>query len=184
MRILTISSTRNKVILARDAQKAAGRLLASGKCFNYNLTVLQQVQHQAAFLMGPVLGGALVLSPSKSLPKTFPLSIPGWWQSRTWPLASCLLSASHVTQLLMSRVEVLLVVLAYLYNQRTEICRSGGVPLHIFLPWLDAELNGNKKISQGFVPEPDVTWGNEHWYDQDQTHKTQIMNSWNRVISC
>ena len=72
---------------------------------------------------------------------------------------------------------MLLVVLAYLYNQRTEICCSGGIPLHILLPWLDAEQHGDKKVSQGFVLEPDITWGNEHRYGQDETHKTQIMNS-------
>lgn len=77
MRILTISRTRNKVMLTRDAQKAAERLLESGKCFNYILTFLLQVQHQAAFLMGPFVG-ALVLAPSKPRPKTFPLSISGW----------------------------------------------------------------------------------------------------------
>lgn len=43
MRVLTISRTRNKVMLARDAQKADGRLLESGKCFNYNLTFLLQI---------------------------------------------------------------------------------------------------------------------------------------------
>lgn len=77
MRILTISRTRNKVILARDAQKAAARLLESGKSFNYNLTFLLQVQHQAVFLMGPLVS-ASVLPPSKPCPKTFLLSIPGW----------------------------------------------------------------------------------------------------------
>lgn len=171
MRILTISRTRNKVILARDAQKAAGRLLESGKYFNYNLTFLLQVRHQAVFLMGPLVS-ASVLHPSKPRPKTLLLSIPGWWQSRTWTMASCLLAASHGSQLQVSRVEVLLVGLAYLYNQRTEICCSSGVPLHILLPWLDAELHGDKKISQGFVLEPDVTWENEHQYGQDETHKT------------
>lgn len=70
-------------------------------------------------------------------------------------------------------MEVLLVLLAYLCSQRTEICCFGGVPLHILLPWRDAELYGDKKICAG----PDITWENEHWCGQDETHKTQTMSS-------
>lgn len=52
------------------------------------------------FLIGLFIG-ALVL-PSK----VFPLSIPHLWQSMTWHMASSLLAAIHITQLLESKVSM------------------------------------------------------------------------------
>lgn len=85
------------------------------------------------------------------LPKTFLLSIPGLCQSRTWRVASLLLAAIHLTQILVSGVEAFTfepAVLASLYSQE-KICCPSGVPMHVLVTQLDAELLGLRKVCPG-----------------------------------
>lgn len=133
---------------------------------------------QAIVLMG-AWANVLILPPWKSWPKPFPLSIPGWWQSRTQPLASCLLFTSRVMWLWVSQVEVLPFVLPL--KQRSEVGCFCGLPLH--LPAM-----AQCWATWGLENFPGIHVGGRHymaeWYGQGEPHKTQIMNCWNRIIPC
>lgn len=66
-------------------------------------------------------------------------------------MASLLLAAIHLTQILVSGVETFTfdpAVLASLYSQEKIHC-PGGVPMHVLVPQLDAELLGGRKICPG-----------------------------------
>lgn len=66
-------------------------------------------------------------------------------------MASLLLAAIHITQILVSGLEAFtfeLAVLASLYSQEKIRC-PGGVPMHVLVPQLDAELLGLRKFCPG-----------------------------------
>lgn len=89
MSVLTISRTRNQVILTRDTQKAAGRLLESDKCFNYSFTFLLQVRLQANGILSQCLGSSSIKT---KVIQNFPFEC-----SDRQDMASCLLAACHIT---------------------------------------------------------------------------------------